>query len=317
MENLLVEYLLNGLDDPTRQKVEDRLGHDPTLQKRLDILRQALAPLEADRDGVVPPPSLIPNTIALVAEHMCRPLPQAPPPKREAGLLARPWWRRADVLIAACLVIAALGIAAPLLVHSQRARQQTVQCQENLRLLYTALEDYHFRHGRYPHVAEEKPRDVAGMALPILREARSLAEKKPLLCPGVKEPNASLASLDELRGMAPVAFANCAPTLNPTYAYHLGHVNGDNAYHAPDKVAAGFRSLMPLMADAPPCDGSANSANHGGVGQNVLFQDGHVRFVTSRNVGVGGDDIFLNKGGRVAAGLDPMDAVLGCSAAKP
>ena len=75
---------------------------------------------------------------------------------------------------------------------------------------------------------------------------------------------------------------------------------------------------LPLMADCPPANPQCgNSPNHAGKGQNVLFMDGHVEFCTERNVGVRGDDIFLNKAAQVAAGLDWTDSVLGRSSATP
>ena len=58
-----------------------------------------------------------------------------------------------------------------------------------------------------------------------------------------------------------------------------------------------------------------NSLNHGGRGQNVLFHDGHVEFCVSRLVG--GDDIYLNRDMKVAAGVGCSDAVLGSSAPRP
>ena len=69
---------------------------------------------------------------------------------------------------------------------------------------------------------------------------------------------------------------------------------------------------------APPANPAVgNSANHGGTGQNVLFLDGSVRFCPTRTVGLSGDDIYLNRVGRQAAGLDAADTVLGSSASSP
>jgi len=45
----------------------------------------------------------------------------------------------------------------------------------------------------------------------------------------------------------------------------------------------------------------ANSNNHGGEGQNVLFGDGHVEFCKNPFVGVQGDNIFTNQLGQVVA----------------
>jgi hypothetical protein len=43
----------------------------------------------------------------------------------------------------------------------------------------------------------------------------------------------------------------------------------------------------------------------------VLYIGGNVRFCTSSNVGINGDDIFLNQAARIAAGLHRLDTVLG------
>jgi len=45
----------------------------------------------------------------------------------------------------------------------------------------------------------------------------------------------------------------------------------------------------------------ANSNNHGGAGQNVLYSDGHVEFRTTPFAGVKGDNIFTNQLGSVVA----------------
>ena len=60
-----------------------------------------------------------------------------------------------------------------------------------------------------------------------------------------------------------------------------------------------------------------NSPNHGGVGQNVLYLNGRVRFCTNRTVGVDGDDIYLNKEKQPEAGIDRWDSVLGASGFHP
>lgn len=55
----------------------------------------------------------------------------------------------------------------------------------------------------------------------------------------------------------------------------------------------------------------ANSNNHDGDGQNVLFGDGHVEFLQNPFVGVQRDNIFANKKGQVVASpVDATDSVL-------
>ena len=60
------------------------------------------------------------------------------------------------------------------------------------------------------------------------------------------------------------------------------------------------------------------SANHGGRGQNVLFEDGSIRFI--RHVPDPPhlpDDPFHNLDGEVAAGRAFDDAVIGASSDRP
>ena len=100
------------------------------------------------------------------------------------------------------------------------------------------------------------------------------------------------------------------------YAYSLGFRDErSGAYHGPSDNP-NSSSQTPIMADRPPAQGLPhNSINHGGAGQNVLYADGHVKFLTERTHG--GDDIFLNRALEVAAGVDAADIVLGYSSARP
>jgi prepilin-type processing-associated H-X9-DG protein len=55
----------------------------------------------------------------------------------------------------------------------------------------------------------------------------------------------------------------------------------------------------------------ANSNNHDGDGQNVLFGDGHVEFLQNPFVGIKRDNIYANKKGEVVASpVDAEDSVL-------
>ena len=66
------------------------------------------------------------------------------------------------------------------------------------------------------------------------------------------------------------------------------------------------------MADAPhPTHQS--SRNHGRCGQNVLFEDLHVQFLTTCKAKGCNDHIFTNDDGRAFAGLHAFDAVIGAS----
>src|SRR5207302_3033194 len=100
----LIGYLLKALDDDTSAKVEAQLQADSDARWRLEQLRLALEPLAADKGQSVPPDDLAVRTIARVAEYCCLHLPSAPAAVCRPAL-SRSWWRRADIVVAASLLL--------------------------------------------------------------------------------------------------------------------------------------------------------------------------------------------------------------------
>lgn len=315
MDTLLLGYLMDALDEGERRQAEDLLRRDPVASERLEALRRTLAPLEADRGEEPPPPDLAIRTLAHIAEFTCRTLPAAPATSSRETQPARSWWRRLDVLVAACLLLTALGLGVPFVLRQRALAERTV-CGDRLRTFHAALAAFHDHHQAFPDVqAEGTPRNVAGMMVPLLQQAGTLPANANLHCPGRPIPASSL-TLANLRALDPAEFGRCASSLNPTYAYSLGYRDAAG-HHAPRREKKSLEAVMPLMADLPPEGSEGNSPNHGGGGQNVLYHDGHVRFVTDRGAGFGNDDIYLNRERRVGAGLDMLDAVLGASGSRP
>src|SRR5688500_11373024 len=66
----LIGYLLDLLDPAERAAVEAAVGADPDAAARLDSLRLALIPLEADRIADDPPPGLAVRTVGRLAEYL-------------------------------------------------------------------------------------------------------------------------------------------------------------------------------------------------------------------------------------------------------
>jgi prepilin-type processing-associated H-X9-DG protein len=328
MEENFVGYVLEALDPETQREVEEYLRDNPQAQGQVALLRQALEPLQADAEEIDPPPGLAIRTLAGVAEYCCRDLPRAPiPTNRWAGAAPTRWWRRADVLVAASLLLGASLLLPPLIGYLHR-QQEMASCRDNLRVFGEALVKYSQGHrGAFPHVASREQlgkefpaeRRVAGLFLPMLVDAGLLdPETASLRCPGNPGNSGSARCswhLQDLEKMPDKDFKGQAPLLCGCYAYTLGFLT--------DKGIEGYRQdtspPMPILSDRPRYQEESaageNSPNHGGRGQNVLFTDGHVAFLTSRTVA--GDDIFLNLNQRVAAGLRRQDIVLGVSDARP
>jgi prepilin-type processing-associated H-X9-DG protein len=316
MHAQLLDYLMDNLDAAGRLRVETRLQVDPEARRQLEALQRALEPLAADAE-LVPPPALAARTVARVASHICTELPRAPTIARPDGL-ARPWWRRADVLVAASLLLTFLGLGVPALLklRTQDSAAAIADCSNNLLEFYVGLKAYEDVHGKLPVISEKTPRDVAGMVVPVLKEAKVLPATFSVRCPGHGPFQACSTTLAELQALPAAQFAREAPKLLVSYAYSLGYRDEQGTWHAVSRLGEQADANVPLLADTPPAGAApGNSPNHASRGQNVLYLDGHVRFLTLRTLG--GDDLFLNRANRVAAGLDANDAVLGYSEARP
>ncbi|MSQ95098.1 MAG: hypothetical protein EXR98_11160 [Gemmataceae bacterium] len=329
METYFIEYILGTLDEGKRRQVETHLEQDADARRKLALLKQALEPLAVDEERAVAPPQLVERTLARVAEHICalkpavEPAPQIVPAAR-APLPSRGFWRpRVDVLVAACLLVMVVGIGLTILgrMRGPNSAAVVVECKENLRQFYVALQTYRDQHGQLPDVAKQSPRDVAGMVVPMLGDAGTLPARASIRCPGLGSPASCRFSVNALLGMSDEEFGLYSPSLSMSYAYSLGYRDEAEVHHGPGGTLPVGWSQTPIMADRPPAESVLinsmdNSINHGGTGQNVLFADGHVHFLTERTYGAG-DDIFLNRDSKVAAGRGASDIVLGYSAARP
>jgi hypothetical protein len=313
MDDNLLGYLLGSLDDAGNRQVETYVHDSPDAGRKLAALKKALRPLAADRDDAVPPDGLAERTLTRIAGQAGWDLPHAPRDLAPATSRGS-WWLRRDVLAATTLIVLALGAASPLLYHWQRQRG-TVECQENLRQFFVALATYRDQRRAYPDLTRETPRNVAGIVVPVLADAGVLPASFSVRCPEVGVHLACPLTLAGARSLPPDEFQLQAPKLALCYAFALGYRDPEGEYHGPWQLPG---STWPIMADRPPSDAiPGNSANHGGVGQNVLFLDGHFQFIRQRTIGDPDDDIFLNRDQQIAAGIGPNDIVLGYSAARP
>lgn len=328
MDEHLVGYVLNSLDTETIRDMEEYLRAHPEAQQRVTHLRRILAPLESDRADPPPPAGLATRTIARLAAQQCQDMPavprivalrrDAPPPR---------WWQRSDFFVAASILFFVVMLIPPTLTR-MRNEEQKILCQNNLfqmgqgLLRYSDLDSYarnpdHVR-GAYPHMVNYKaPYNTAGMFVPTLIDAGALSRDAiSVRCPSVGPKEAPQRTLDDLMAIPASRFEQEAPKIVPSYAYSLGHRNARGQIVGPRRDD----SVRPLVADLPPLKGEApvvnggNSVNHGGNGQNVLFTDGHLRYVTTR--AHLGDDIYTNDRHEQAAGCHPGDNVLGHSGAR-
>jgi hypothetical protein len=277
------------------------------------LLRRALAPLAADREQPAPPPGLVPRTLGRVAEHICtasaaRPLDEADMPVGQILARMTPQklltlvevmdragappsrWRRADIAVAASVLLVAVGLLLTAAVQ-MRHRQNIQACQNQMREYHAALQTYSDTHNRhFPQVTDEPPYNTARAFLPILRQAGTLPPTVLGGCPSAEVPT-------------------------PGYAYSLGYREGDQLFGLRRDDDDPNNAFMAILADRPPDRDGPGPAHHGG--QNVLFVGGNVRFCTTTNVGVNGDDIYRNELGLFRAGVHRYDSALGLGPDQP
>ncbi len=339
MDENLLGYLLDALDPEARQEVEGQMAARPELSDRLRWLRRTLEPLAADAEPPEPPAGLAIGAIARVAEYKCRKLSPPPPaPIEEPAPVAAPtaavpaeepqklplrpqrrrFVPRADLLVAACLLIVLipLGVVGLSRLWSEYATRSA--CANNLRVLGGALQRYADVHqGQFPQIEESGSRSVAGVFIPILYASGSLTPDVNLRCPGDSDRTApvpvSLQELDELYQRSPEQFNAAAGNLAGSYAYSMGYRDGGVLWG----LCRSDPENLPILADGLPPAAEGNCLYHGGSGQNVLYVGGHVRWCSQRTVGVDGDDIYLNRHSEVGAGICREDTVLGCSGVGP
>jgi hypothetical protein len=160
---------------------------------------------------------------------------------------------------------------------------------------------------------------AAGLHAVLLRERGFVENDAIFLCPGStlkwtgENGEFRLPTRAQVRTATGAALESLRRSMGGAYGYNLGYFE-DGSYKA---VRNRNRGTFALVADAPNLTlPTAQSANHRGRGQNVLFEDGHVSFLVTPQV-LTSDDFYHNDDGQVAAGKHPDDAVIGPSEVSP
>ena len=314
----LLGYLLGALEDDEHQQVEAQLRREPALRAELARLRHCLEPLEESWQGVCPPPGLWQRTCRFV-EVAASAVPRGLVP---GGVARRGSWSLRDLVAAAVVLVAACLLLFPA-VNRSRFQAAVRGCQDNLREWGVALKQFADVHnGCFPHVPQQGNEAFAGIYAPVLLDNDMLPDSRFMFCPAMasqRRPVIYVPSCRELRAATPRQLAELRRKMSGDYGYSLGcMVNG--RYLA---VRDRNRSTFAIMADSPsPALDGEPSGNHGRLGQNVLFEDGTVRFLRWEDLTHGcallcDDLLFLNDNGEVAPGQHPEDAVIAPIWARP
>ena len=333
MRHQLVGYLLDALDQDDRAAVEAELQTNTQLQHELELLSESFEPLRAGEGTFQPPSDLAQRTcerVEAVAQgkrtsHRSAVLvggdgeqdavAASPAPVALASGAA---WSGLDLTVLAGICLAAGMLIFPALLESRETARR-LGCMEKLLAVGNALHDYANRNdGWFPRIASTGPLSSAGMQAVVLRHDQFVSSDDVFVCPASNLANCSegfrVPTLEELHQASPAAQAIWKRRMGGSVGFNLGREEAGKYRPLRDQR----RPYVALVADAPsPEFGFARSGNHGGEGQNVFFEDGHIQFLTGCHAEGCDDDIYHNDRGEIAAGLHVRDVAIGASGATP
>jgi hypothetical protein len=337
MRDELLAYLLNDLDDEERLRIEARIESDPIWQHELQRLRscveeaQRASSSETDPSETdAPPEDLVRRTCSFVKQASAQGelspsvLPAMLTESLDAAAPAKRRWSLLDMVVAGGILLVMGTLLLPALREGRDAARRQ-QCHDNLHRIGTALAQFAEQsNGQLPAIGRH---ENAGMyALKLLEKGiltrQQLAEL--LVCPST--PLAEdihrgvivlrIPTRRELAAAKGAQRKSLLVNMGGSFAYRIGYTDKQGNYRQVDFTQ---RCNAPVMADKP-CTSVVGfqSANHGGCGQNVLFQDQSVRYIqlcietTDRD-----KHWFLNEDDQPAAGVNRNDIVMIRSEARP
>jgi type II secretory pathway pseudopilin PulG len=337
----LTGYVLRILEPAQEQEVEEYLEAHPEARQEVLMMRPLLRVLAVDEPE--PSKDLVYRTLRALANLHCtepepdcktspsslksvevkpqndmaRQLPSLEPWKQNEYEASASHWRRADA-VALIAVVMLILLAIPPVLQYVRDRAMQVECKNNLRQIYSSMQRYMQDHdGAIPSLSDNRH---AGTYASMLRDAGLWGERMRLGCPpGSPTVPQSLAEVDKHRDDELSYWQKFAGS----YAYHLGYTqNEKDSGSVIRSLRHGDGDHLPILADRPARFGEvtdwtvANSPNHGGRGQNVLYLGGHADFRKVRTCGED-RDIFRNYQNLQEAGANIKDVVLGLPESRP
>jgi hypothetical protein len=307
------------------------LASNPQLRLECERIRRSLEPLELLGDDLDPPAGLADRTLRAVDQYReaCRPTPRSVLQASGHGIHATPqaslnashrFYSISDAMVVALVGLAAITLFLPALANSRfEARKHA--CQNNMRLVGQMLIDDSLRDSeqQFVQVPLTGNRAFAGVYAPTLAQREMLAaDSSALWCPGdigsQGRAGRQLPTLEQIDAAQGQHLEQLQQAAGGSYAYCVGFVDENGRYRA---VRNQGRSHFPLLSDAPSLHlEGRKSAHHGGRGQNILYEDGRINFVTDLRYFVG-DDPLRNRQGFAERGCGQDDAVLLSSGQRP
>ncbi|QDT12959.1 hypothetical protein [Planctomycetes bacterium K23_9] len=337
MHEDLLGYLLGALEPHEMRRVAKLLRDDPAARDELARIEASLRPLEEDyQPPAGPSEDLVARTLASLP-----PLPTADdsvlssseedqtiespaqlvPMGNVSGLSPRSTSSWMDWVSGCVAVAILLGLLLPAIAQG-RFESRKIACQDQLREFGIALSSFVTLNPKehLPAVSPQGPEAFAGIYAVRLHDAGLLDNPSLRWCPSMDLPQDEAARLASVHELVPVADLHSTSVdrlkelqrvAGGHYAYNLGVVDHDRL------TAPRFesRATFAVMSDAPMgaiVNGNIDSTQigHSGRGINVLYEDGHTRFVSLQSLNSMTDHPLLNNRGQREAGVNIDDASL-------
>ena len=221
-------------------------------------------------------------------------------------------WSMRDMLVGVAALAVLAGLLFPALNYS-RNQGRLAACQNNLRQVGMAFMDYSSIHeGGFVAIPGQGNLAASGCYGPILKDAGLLKNDSLLACAGLVDvAPVVIPSVEQVEAAeTETQRSHYRKTMGGHFGYSMGYKDGDR-YQAP---RAGIADVV-LLADQPSNRSDRQSLNHGGDGQNCLFGDGRVMFVSGPAYGE--DLVYENDRGIVGPGTHALDSVIGPSHLSP
>ncbi len=317
----LLGFALQAHEPEEHQRIEEKVFQEPHLKEELQALQTQIAPLEDLNPAGLPPAGLARRTCELVANRMAgdrhgRRSGASHSTRQSAGSSAaletlgpQQGFRRTaltDLCVVVAIFVALAGITLPAL-NSSRQSSQLLACQNNLRTVGMGLLHYaDNRGGTHMPLPAEGKLSFAGVYAPQLLDQGFVDNDNLFTCAGVGDTRKQgIPSLKQLREAEPTLLRTYQKRAGGDFAYSMGQWK-DGRYHPGENLS---RNDFILLADTPNATLAGRaSSNHGGQGQNVFFEDGHIDFLPQPKIN--GDAIYENDWGGIAPGAHQGDIVL-------
>lgn len=205
------------------------------------------------------------------------------------------FWRNLGEMVAVAAVLMLFASVLLPLLGRERQRYWKQRCQAQLSSIFGGLSNYVEDHdGRSPAVAAKPGQQWNTQCIYLPVKLGYLKDPAIFICPGRDQ-----RQVIQFDSSSPAEYSDF-PTRE--------HITYSPRKRCPDSLKQGGLCRGPILSDRNPifdyqslsefkkcldeASLKANSRNHAGEGQNVLYDDGRVEFTSTRVIGVANDDIF-------------------------